>query len=80
FNQRAILYFKGRQYEKSIADCERVLELNPCHFGALSGMAQCYLQLKKYRQALKAFRQSIRINPELDGVRDTIRSIEETLA
>ena len=33
YNQRAIVHFRLKQFERSIADCERVLELNPHHFG-----------------------------------------------
>lgn len=78
-NQRAILYYQIRYYEKSIADCEKTLSLNPCHFGAQVGMAQCYLQLGRQRAALKAFRQSRRIHPTMPGVDETIRALEEAI-
>ena len=42
-------------------------------------MAQCCLQLRKNRAALKAFRAALRINPNLDGVRQAIQSLEKTL-
>jgi tetratricopeptide (TPR) repeat protein len=79
YNQRAILYFRLKQYERSIADCERTLALNPCHFGAQAGMAQCFLNLRKHRAALKAFRHALRLNPSLEGVADTIRALENAL-
>jgi tetratricopeptide (TPR) repeat protein len=79
YNQRAILYFRLKQYERSIADCERTLSHNPCHFGAQAGMAQCYLNLRKHRAALKAFRHALRLNPSLEGVADTIRALENAL-
>jgi tetratricopeptide (TPR) repeat protein len=79
YNQRAILTFRTKQYERSIADCEKVLQLNPCHFGAQAGMAQSYLQLRKHRAALKAFRAALRINPHLEGIADTIRALETAL-
>jgi tetratricopeptide (TPR) repeat protein len=79
FNQRAIVGFSLKQYERSIADCEKALHLNPVHFGAQAGMAQCYLQMRKHKPALKAFRAALRINPHLDGVADTIRALETAL-
>jgi tetratricopeptide (TPR) repeat protein len=79
YNQRAILSFRRKQYERSIADCEKVLELNPYHFGAQAGMAQSYLQLRKHRAALKAFRAALRINPHLEGVAETVRALETAL-
>lgn len=79
YNQRAIALFRVQEYHKAIADCERTLERNPFHFGAHSGMAQCYMKLRKPRQALRAFRNAFRIHPGLDGVEDTIRALEEAL-
>ena len=72
-------YFRMKQFERSIADCEKVLQLNPCHFGAQAGMAQCYMQLRKHKAALRAFRAALRINPNLDGVAETIRALENAL-
>jgi tetratricopeptide (TPR) repeat protein len=79
YNQRAILYFRTEDYARSIADCEKVLKLNPHHFGAQAGMAQCYMKLKKPRAALKAFRRAHQINPGLEGVEETIHFLEDAL-
>src|SRR5262249_36907181 len=79
YNQRAILFFRLKQYDRSIADCEKTLQLNPRHFGALAGMAQGCLQLRKPRAALKAFRSALHINPNLDGVAESIRALENAL-
>ena len=79
YNQRAVLAFRLKDFEKSVSDCEKVLKLNPHHFGALAGMGQSYLQLRKNKAALKAFRAALRINPNLDGVAETIRAIENAL-
>ncbi len=79
YNQRAILWFRLEEYQKSIADCEAVLKLNPHHFGAQAGMGQCYMKLRKPRGALKAFKAALRINPGMEGVEDTIRTLEDVL-
>lgn len=79
YNQRAILFFRMEKYDKSIADCEAALKLNPHHFGAQSGMGQCHLKLRKAKAALKAFKYALRLNPNLDGIEDTIRTLEEVL-
>jgi len=79
YNQRAILAFSMKQYERSIADCEKALELNPYHFGAQAGIGQCYLQMRRHKAALKAFRQALRINPNLDAIAETVRAIEASL-
>jgi tetratricopeptide (TPR) repeat protein len=79
YNQRAIWFFKRGEFARAAQDCEAVLRLNPFHFGAAAGLGQCYLKLGKPRAALRAFHSSIEINPDLDHLRDTIRSLEETL-
>lgn len=78
-NQRAILHFRVGNFGKSVADCEKVLRLNPFHFGAASGMAQCFMKQKKFRAALRSFRRAHRLNPNLDGVKEAIASLEQIL-
>jgi tetratricopeptide (TPR) repeat protein len=79
YNQRAIWFFKRGEFARAVDDCEATLRLNPHHFGAAAGLGQCYLKLGKPRAALRAFRTAIEINPGLDHLRDTIRSLEEAL-
>lgn len=78
-NQRAILRFRRGEYSRSAADCEAVLKLNPFHFGAAAGLGQCGLRTNRPKAALRAFRQALQINPDLDGVKDTIRGLEAAL-
>jgi tetratricopeptide (TPR) repeat protein len=79
YNQRAILFWRRGEYREAIADCKKVLHLNPYHFGALTGMGQCYLQLQRPAKALAAFREAYRINPNLDDVADSIEALEQLL-
>jgi tetratricopeptide (TPR) repeat protein len=79
YNQRAVFHFRLGNHAKAIADCEKALRLNPHHFGAASGMAQCFLKQKKFRAALRVYRRAARINPNLDGVQEAIESLERML-
>ena len=79
FNQRAILYWRWSEFKRSITDCEEVLRLNPLHFGAQAGMGQCFVQLKKPNEALKAFRQALRIHPNLEGIQENVHALEQLL-
>jgi tetratricopeptide (TPR) repeat protein len=79
YNQRAILYFRRGEFGRSIADCERALELNPYHFGAQAGMGQCYLKLRKPQAALRAFRLALETNPTLTNLSETIETLERSV-
>jgi tetratricopeptide (TPR) repeat protein len=74
-NQRAIWFFRRGEFARAVEDCEAVLRLNPHHFGAAAGMGQCLLKLNRPQAALRAFRQALAINPELD-LYDTVRALE----
>ncbi len=79
YNQRAIVHFRRGEYAKAVADCEKVLRLNPVHFGAASGMGQSYLRMNKPRAALRAFQRALDINPHLDDLRETVRDLQAAL-
>ena len=79
FNQRAIYHYHRGDFAKAIADCEKALRLNPSHFGAASGMGQCFMKQKKLRAALRIYRRANRINPNLEMVREAIQSLERML-
>jgi len=79
YNQRAILFYQAKLYERAISDCETVLALNSCHFGAQVGMAQCLMQLRRHKAALRAFRKTRRLHPFMEGVDETIRALESAL-
>jgi tetratricopeptide (TPR) repeat protein len=79
YNKRATVYYLMQEYNKSIADIHRTLELNPVHFGALSGMGLCYLGLEEPRQALGWFERAVAVNPNLDSIQHYIQQIREFL-
>jgi tetratricopeptide (TPR) repeat protein len=79
YNQRAIVYFRLDDFQHCVTDCETVLRFNPFHFGAQWGLAQSYMKLNKPRAALKAFRHTLKINPNMEGVEDTIHFLETAL-
>lgn len=79
YNQRAIAYFMLEEWEQSIDDCQKVVALNPVHFGALAGMGQCHLRLGNLREALEAFQQALEIHPSLYGIAQTILQIQDAL-
>jgi tetratricopeptide (TPR) repeat protein len=79
YNKRATVYYLMQEFEHSIADIHHTLELNPVHFGALSGMGLCYLGLDEPRQALEWFERAIAVNPNMDTIQSYIQQIREFL-
>jgi tetratricopeptide (TPR) repeat protein len=79
YNKRATVYYLMEEFDKSIADIHTTLELNPVHFGALSGMGLCYLGLDEPRQALEWFERAIAVNPNMDTIQSYIEQIREFL-
>lgn len=76
WNQRAIIHFSRGEWEKSAADCRKVIELNPYHYGAISGLAQCHLRADQPKLAIEAFRKLVRIQPHNPNAIDAIEALE----
>jgi tetratricopeptide (TPR) repeat protein len=63
WNRRAVLYFVQDRYPESLADCQRVVELIPYHFGALHGLGLCHAALGQYGLAIQAFQRALAVQP-----------------
>ncbi|MGP1385502.1 MAG: tetratricopeptide repeat protein [Thainema sp.] len=63
WNRRAVLYYIQRRYRVAIADCLKVIDLVPIHFGALHGLGLCYAALGEYKLAIDAFHQALEVQP-----------------
>ncbi|WP_299817386.1 tetratricopeptide repeat protein [uncultured Roseibium sp.] len=65
WNQRAFILFLQGDYEASLEDIERALELEPRHFGALSGKAMIFMTMGRVKLGQEALREAIAIHPFL---------------
>ncbi len=72
YNKRATALYLQGEYDRSIADCERTLELNPHHFACLCGQGLCHLALRQFRQAEVCFRKSLKLHPRLQPARQKL--------
>lgn len=78
FNRRATLLFVTGKYDDSLKDIDKVLDLEPRHFGALAGRGMIYQKQKKWSQAIAAFQEALKINPGMLDVKNAIRTLEKT--
>jgi tetratricopeptide (TPR) repeat protein len=76
WNKRATAHFLNRQFDRSIADIERVLALEPRHFGALAGLGAIRREMGDERGALDAFRRALAIHPHLKSARQAVKQLE----
>ena len=67
WNKRATLLYLMGDYDRSLRDIKHVLELEPRHFGALSGRVQIYIKLENYEKALIDLSQIKKIYPTSIG-------------
>ena len=65
WNRRATLHFAMDDYSKAMADIVRTLQLEPRHFGALSGMAVILRNEGRNQAAIHAYQRLLDVYPML---------------
>lgn len=63
WNQRAFILFLQDKLDEALEDADRALELEPRHFGALSGKAHILMRQGRIELGQQALRQAIEIYP-----------------
>jgi tetratricopeptide (TPR) repeat protein len=76
WNTRATVYFMTEDLGKALADIERVLAIEPRHFGALAGLATILRELGEEKRALEVYRRAIAVDPHLPNVQKAIDDLE----
>lgn len=75
WNKRATLYFLQGRDNESVADIGKTLELEPRHFGAISGFAQICLRRADPQSALIAMEVALQVNPHLHSVKAALHEV-----
>jgi len=65
YNKIATIKFLKGDYLGSINDIKKTLKLEPRHFGAISGLVQINIILKKYEEALINLEYVLNIHPNI---------------
>jgi len=79
WNKRATVHYLMGNYRESVVDIERTLELEPRHFGALSGLGLIYDAIEQPAAALRSFEAALAINPHLRGTRQRVDTLRRQL-
>lgn len=80
WNRRATVHFLMNNYAKSMADIDRTLQLEPRHFGALSGMAQILKSTGRKELALDAYLRVLEIYPMMRSAQTEVATLSEELS
>ena len=63
WNRRATTFFLMNEYTNSLNDIDKVLSIEPRHFGALSGQARIFIKLQKYEKAILSLKKALKFYP-----------------
>lgn len=79
WNKRATLYYAVGNLDASVADIEKTLELEPRHFGALSGLGLVYIQRQELSKAKQAFENLVEVHPNSPNAQQNLEFVTEQL-
>ena len=79
WNKRATVLYLMNRYQSSLDDIKITLALEPRHFGALSGQALNYIELKQYKKAIQSYKAAQKIYPLLDSATKMIPELKDLL-
>lgn len=79
FNARATAYFNAGMIGPSLADIQKVLALNPRHFGAMAGLAVILEDIGRPKDALEVWHQVEKLTPYDPKVQGAIARLDKTI-
>ena len=79
WNKRATVRFLAGDRQGSAKDIARVLQLEPRHFGALSGLGMIHMHNGDWQNALKTYELAFSIHPYLTNVEIIIDDLKTRL-
>ena len=79
WNKRATIYYLMGDYQASLADIDKTLELEPHHFGALAGLGLVNVELDRDEAALDAFERVLKVAPQSESAKQNIEIIKQRI-
>lgn len=71
-----IMHYNKKQYEASVEEYRRALEVDPRNWRAWYNMGNSYAVLKQREEALAAYREALRINSGFEPAQRQLRALE----
>ncbi|MEN6542761.1 tetratricopeptide repeat protein [Parvibaculum sp.] len=75
WDKRASVYILKDDYAAALKDIERLLKIEPRHFGAMGALAVILEDLGDKKGALDLYRRALKINPWLQGASDAEKAL-----
>jgi len=79
WNKRATAHYLVGNLDQSLDDIATTLNLEPRHFGALSGRGLVYVKLNDLERALVSFEAALTVSPQMVGPRINAEAIRQIL-
>ena len=79
WNKRATVRFMIGNHGGSTNDIAKVLQLEPRHFGALSGLGMIHMRAGNWESALKSYEAAFAIHPYLSNIKTLIDDLTQRL-
>jgi tetratricopeptide (TPR) repeat protein len=79
WNKRATVHYLNGDFTASVIDIERTLELEPRHFGAISGMGLIFMARGDDTGALRAFEEVLEIHPHARAAQIHVEALRRKL-
>ncbi|MDI6027825.1 hypothetical protein QBK99_16680 [Corticibacterium sp. UT-5YL-CI-8] len=79
WNRRATAHYLMNNFKMSMSDLDRTLQLEPRHFGALSGLARIMSENGDKELALQAWEKVLTIYPMMRSAQQEVSDITEDL-
>ena len=76
WNKRATVYYYMGLYDRSLADIEKTLAIEPRHFGALAGLGMIMQDVGNVPGAIAAFERAVAVNPSLENIKAAIGQLK----
>jgi tetratricopeptide (TPR) repeat protein len=80
WNKRATIYYMIDEYDKSLADIQKTLQLEPRHFGALAGLGMIMVKIGDKQRALEAFERAYAVDPVISDGKAVIDQLRDQIS